>query len=830
MKSFTDRGTHGAFGGGARVRGRRPQLLLFLAGVVLLGAGMARAAGKPGHVRAQSTVTISNGSGDGTAQVTVDPYGEFGSGAAGPLLFDPAGATGASQTTFYSSVWFSGPGQAGEGGKGVFLGEVTLDPIPFTSTSDDQAVSDFTRQGIKFHLVQRMLPSTGSGSVFEQVYTITNTLERATRFDMIRHFDGDLQFDASVKDSAGASKTGQLLYEFDSAADPNDPTTFVGVDLNGNAGLGFQIAPYKTSDTTTFYEDILDDGRAVLKNELIGPGNTPIDDNGDRITDEAYDVTLNMGRTYSVPAGGKVRLVVHTLLGEGAPGALVTAPSNLLATPTGVDTVRLDWTDNSPDEDGFWIERSESGSGFTRVGDVGPDVTTFGDTDLREGTTYRYRVQANFDNNGSPYTNVAEVTTFKLNAPGRLRATTVSDTKIHLEWEDNNDAESGFVVERKTGTLGFEPVGGTEANETEVTDSGLEPGTSYTYRVRAILGARESEPSNTDEATTFLMSAPSDLRANVISDNRIDLSWTDNSLGEDGFVIQRLRGPLDSGMPFNNHGQTGPDETRFSDREDLLPNTIYNYRVRAIFGGEETAASETVTVKTPRATDMFAPEFVDPTPDDGQAYRGDIGAKLSLSFRAHDEDENDEVTIEFSGLPEGAEVLGQDPEPEGTTTRGLIWVPVAGQEGTYPITVTATDLDGKSVQRTITVLVENIGVCANGTVGAPASLRINGSTGWPSGKGKIKGGVVLTHLRKKQTFASSKITRIKMRGKTAFIEGVGRLNGRGKHQVRLVVEDGGQNAPDRIRSVTIDGKAWPGGRLTDGDVHFHTFKHRGDGF
>ncbi len=54
----------------------------------------------------------------------------------------------------------------------------------------------------------------------------------------------------------------------------------------------------------------------------------------------------------------------------------------------------LNWTDNSSNETGFYIERAPSGSSlFTRVGQVGANVKTFAQSGVASGT-YLFRVQA----------------------------------------------------------------------------------------------------------------------------------------------------------------------------------------------------------------------------------------------------------------------------------------------------------------------------------------------------------------------------------------------------------------------------------------------------
>ena len=92
----------------------------------------------------------------------------------------------------------------------------------------------------------------------------------------------------------------------------------------------------------------------------------------------------------------------------------INAPTNLKASvPRTSNTVTLQWTDNSNNEEGFYVERAmKKKSGYTayqRVGTVGPNVTTFVET-VSPGT-YKYRVQAfnSETNRFSDYSNEVSV-------------------------------------------------------------------------------------------------------------------------------------------------------------------------------------------------------------------------------------------------------------------------------------------------------------------------------------------------------------------------------------------------------------------------------------
>jgi photosystem II stability/assembly factor-like uncharacterized protein len=70
-------------------------------------------------------------------------------------------------------------------------------------------------------------------------------------------------------------------------------------------------------------------------------------------------------------------------------------PSGLLSSPLSPGSVVLTWTDNSDNENGFDILRSDGLSGnYHKVGSVGAGVTTFTDTGIDLSTTYWYKMRA----------------------------------------------------------------------------------------------------------------------------------------------------------------------------------------------------------------------------------------------------------------------------------------------------------------------------------------------------------------------------------------------------------------------------------------------------
>ena len=92
-------------------------------------------------------------------------------------------------------------------------------------------------------------------------------------------------------------------------------------------------------------------------------------------------------------------------------------------------------------------------------------------------------------------------------APSSLNATAVSTSRIDLTWTDNSSNESGFEIERKTGSDGtYSRIATVASNTISYSDTGLEAFVIYYYRVRAYNSEKNTEYSNEANATTFTFS------------------------------------------------------------------------------------------------------------------------------------------------------------------------------------------------------------------------------------------------------------------------------------------------------------------------------------
>jgi len=253
------------------------------------------------------------------------------------------------------------------------------------------------------------------------------------------------------------------------------------------------------------------------------------------------------------------------------------APTGLSASATDEHTVHLTWTDHAVSETGYKIERSNtSGTGFSEIHTTSDNVTSFTDEALIDGTRYFYRVRATDGSNYSDYSNEASATTI-LAAPTGLSAIVVDGNSILLQWEDNSENETGYKIERSlsVGSV-YSEIHVATVNTTTYTDSEVEDGTSYFYRVRATSSGGDSDYSNV--ATTLLeLTAPTALTAGIMSETSIILTWEDNSDSESGFRIERS---FTSGSGYAVIGMTAADAIFYADNS-VAEGTRYFYRVCA---------------------------------------------------------------------------------------------------------------------------------------------------------------------------------------------------------------------------------------------------------
>ncbi|MBB5873316.1 chitodextrinase [Allocatelliglobosispora scoriae] len=176
-----------------------------------------------------------------------------------------------------------------------------------------------------------------------------------------------------------------------------------------------------------------------------------------------------------------------------------TPPTRVRVTGRSTTSIVLNWTAATDD---IGVARYQVRRDGSQVGNV--TGTRFTDNGLAPGTTHTYSVRA-VDAAGNVSDPSAQVTSATLTAPdtaapsvpGALRATDRTTTTIKLAWNGSVDnvGVTGYWVYRNGARLLAVDTGA-------YTDTGLAPGTTYAYQVRASDGAGNlSAPASLSVAT-----------------------------------------------------------------------------------------------------------------------------------------------------------------------------------------------------------------------------------------------------------------------------------------------------------------------------------------
>jgi len=193
-----------------------------------------------------------------------------------------------------------------------------------------------------------------------------------------------------------------------------------------------------------------------------------------------------------------------------------TAPTNLAVTGSTTTSISLSWT-ASTDNVGvtsYEILRAPGTTGGTFAPVGTSTTTTFSNTGLSAGQTFRYQVRArDAAMNNSPVSNtVTGMTqtgggdTTPPSAPGTLSASGTTQTTTNLSWgaATDNVGVTGYDILRAPGATGgtFAVVG--TSTTTSATAGGLTANTTYRFQVRARDAANNIGPvSNTVQITTL---------------------------------------------------------------------------------------------------------------------------------------------------------------------------------------------------------------------------------------------------------------------------------------------------------------------------------------
>jgi fibronectin type 3 domain-containing protein len=291
------------------------------------------------------------------------------------------------------------------------------------------------------------------------------------------------------------------------------------------------------------------------------------------------------------------------------------APSGLTASASLPTQVNLTWADNSNNESEFRIEARTGGGTYVQVGVVGADQTAFAHTGLTPSTTYQYRVRACSPNACSPYSNEATATTPAAPpavpaAPTNLSATATAPDRINVSWSAPAGTVTEYRLERRTGAGDYTEIAQLTGTQTSYSDTGLQPSTTYSYRVRAGNVTGLSAYSNVATATTpaappAVPAAPTAFSATGTSASTISLSW---SHGGEPAATRFEIGRATASAPTSFATIASVDGGARAYNDTGLPaSSTFHYRIRACSGDTCSAWTTGATATTHEPTGTPSP-------------------------------------------------------------------------------------------------------------------------------------------------------------------------------------------------------------------------------
>ena len=323
---------------------------------------------------------------------------------------------------------------------------------------------------------------------------------------------------------------------------------------------------------------------------------------GSGVTTTTHTVDgLNNGASYTF----KIRAINAS--GNGAESdeatailvAVPTKPAGLTAM-AGAGQVALSWNDPNDATITGWQYRYRTEGGYgpwTGIPGGGPTTTAHIVAGLHNGTAYTFKLRAvNASGNGAE-SDVATATPAAAPAKPAGFSATPGDGLVSLQWIDPNDATiTGWQYRYKTENGGYSPwtgIPGSGATTTSHTVTGLDNGTAYTFKVRAINASGNGAESDEATATPVAVPArPAGFTATA-GDRQVVLSWNDpNDATITGWQYRyRTEGGYGpwtgipgSGAATTSHTLTGLDN-----------GTAYTFMLRAVNASGNGAESDEAT-------------------------------------------------------------------------------------------------------------------------------------------------------------------------------------------------------------------------------------------
>ena len=248
-------------------------------------------------------------------------------------------------------------------------------------------------------------------------------------------------------------------------------------------------------------------------------------------------------------------------------------PTNITQTVNGNEDIAISWTNNSSTVDNFRLQVSEDGGSYSTIATPSSGTTSYNYTATSSTNEHQFRVRAENSTTSSNYNTSSTVAT----DPSGLVVDSHGSTSVSLSWSGVRDASNYrvFRAEATGSTISDYTEVGTPSTSS-VTDSGLENGELYYYRVQAVYSGSNSQLSGEVSQTTDLPAPSIDSIDNSIEDE-FTISYTLNDNSSDGDVV--IQESTDGGSTFSDIGSNSPPENSFT-TTGLNDGQKYFYKIK----------------------------------------------------------------------------------------------------------------------------------------------------------------------------------------------------------------------------------------------------------
>ena len=203
--------------------------------------------------------------------------------------------------------------------------------------------------------------------------------------------------------------------------------------------------------------------------------------------------------------------------------SLLAAPVDLRTSAASATSIRISWAPVNGAE-GYSVFRSGGETGdFTKINAADVLSSPYEDAGLSPNTVYWYRVAALKGGREQKRSSAFSGST-NLEAPGNIVVNASAPGELEVTWETVGGAE-GYNLYRSDFAAGmFLRRNPAPVSQTTYRDGALRDATTYWYKVAAIKGGAEQDPSNPVSGATML-GAPMNLKVSYLSPSSLRVSW-----------------------------------------------------------------------------------------------------------------------------------------------------------------------------------------------------------------------------------------------------------------------------------------------------------------